>query len=472
MRKILYTVLAVLLVASSAQAQIFGGGSGTGVKTAADCNVAAYFAIGTLCQDTGTAKLYKGTGAAVVELSAGTGGDVVAATVNQTWGNGTGPVVWTYSVTGTDPTLTITAGAFTLNTSLALGANDLTMTGSLGATAARLTKIWAAAAEFTAYPTVNGAAVFDQDVSADGNPSFSTINVVGANSLNLGTAGSLVGGIRFKNATSGYIEVLPATGALGTAGITLPAQTGTVTVGPTSTTAGQVWTATATAGLGAWANVGTITGYPATNSMAYWDSATSMAGAAVGNSKPVCTGAAGIPVACAGTEGTWATVGQQFYLGTSQIAINRGSGALTLAGITLTTPDIGAATGTSLLVTGRVDGTVSVVLSTANAATTISSTSNKSAYYMNRGDSDAHSIYTLPTAAEGLQYCAKNYTGITTVVTFQTSASGQYIDLDGTNSASGGFIHSDAAAGVGACVIGVDATHWVAYPNKGSWTRD
>jgi hypothetical protein len=117
-------------------------------------------------------------------------------------GNGTNPVVWTYSVTGTDATMTVTAGAFTLNTSLALGANDLTMTGSLGATGARLTKIWAAAAEFTAYPTVNGAAVFDQDVSADANPSFGTLNLVSTNALNLGTGSSKAGEARFKNATN------------------------------------------------------------------------------------------------------------------------------------------------------------------------------------------------------------------------------------------------------------------------------
>jgi len=43
-----------------------------------------------------------------------------------------------------------------------------------------------------------------------------------------------------------------------------------------------------------------------------------------------------------------ADVGQTFYIGTTQVAINRASSALTLAGITLTTPDIGVATGTSL----------------------------------------------------------------------------------------------------------------------------
>ena len=43
-----------------------------------------------------------------------------------------------------------------------------------------------------------------------------------------------------------------------------------------------------------------------------------------------------------------AATGQTFYIGTTQVAINRASAALTLAGITLTTPDIGVATATSI----------------------------------------------------------------------------------------------------------------------------
>jgi hypothetical protein len=55
-----------------------------------------------------------------------------------------------------------------------------------------------------------------------------------------------------------------------------------------------------------------------------------------------------------GLEASKADVGQTFYIGTTQVAINRESDALTLAGLTLTTPVIGAATGTSLAVTGAI----------------------------------------------------------------------------------------------------------------------
>ena len=174
------------------------------------------------------------------------------------------------------------------------------------------------------------------------------------------------------------------------------------------------------------------------------------------------------------TDGTYAPVAQTFYIGTTQVAINRASAALTLAGITLTTPDIGAATGTSLLATGRVDGMVGVNVTTD--ATTISSTNNKSAYYINNGDSAAKGIYTLPTAAAGLQYCITLYsehaTGSTAVMKFQTSASGQYIALDGIRTASGGLIKSTGAAGDAACVVGISATEWIAYHSSGTWLKD
>ena len=45
-----------------------------GVKTSTECNAAAYYADGTLCQDTDDNKLYLGTGAAVLEILSTTTG--------------------------------------------------------------------------------------------------------------------------------------------------------------------------------------------------------------------------------------------------------------------------------------------------------------------------------------------------------------------------------------------------------------
>ena len=84
--------------------------------------------------------------------------------------------------------------------------------------------------------------------------------------------------------------------------------------------------------------------------------------------------------------------------------------------------------------------------------------------------------YTLPTAASGLQYCIDNgYNGSnpnTGVLTFATSASGQFIVFtDGTLSATGGNVTSGGAARDGACVYGIDATHWMFLSHSGTWTK-
>jgi hypothetical protein len=169
-----------------------------------------------------------------------------------------------------------------------------------------------------------------------------------------------------------------------------------------------------------------------------------------------------------------AGTGNVFKVNGTQISDKTGTGKVVLdTSPVLTTPNIGAATGASAIVTGRIDGTIGMVLSTAGSATTISSTGNSASYYMNQGDSDAHSVYTLPTAAAGLQYCVKNYTGISRAIKIVPSATGQYIDVDGTlTTNTTGYVISGGAAGDGACVVGVDSTHWVFYSQKGTWTRN
>jgi hypothetical protein len=57
---------------------------------------------------------------------------------------------------------------------------------------------------------------------------FTTLVAGSATSLLLGTAGSAVGSVGFRNATSGTITLAPPTGALGTVTLTLPAVTDTV----------------------------------------------------------------------------------------------------------------------------------------------------------------------------------------------------------------------------------------------------
>lgn len=130
--------------------------------------------------------------------------------------------------------------------------------------------------------------------------------------------------------------------------------------------------------------------------------------------------------------------------------------------------------GPNLIVTGTLDGKAPVTVTTGSTASLGGSFS--SGYTFNQEATAATAItYTLPTAAAGKQYCVSNsYNGsaaTTGTLKVQTSASGQFvIDASGTLSASGGYVISSGVAADAACFVGVDATHWQQYTNRGSWT--
>ena len=142
---------------------------------------------------------------------------------------------------------------------------------------------------------------------------------------------------------------------------------------------------------------------------------------------------------------------------------------------TLVTPVLGAATATSLLASGIVDGQAPVTVTTGTTATL--GGTYKSGYTFNEEGTAATGVtYTLPTAAAGLQYCVANgYNGTaanTGTLEILTSASGQFIIYtDGTISATGGYVISGGAGGDSACVVGVDSTHWRLYVSEGSWAK-
>jgi len=158
------------------------------------------------------------------------------------------------------------------------------------------------------------------------------------------------------------------------------------------------------------------------------------------------------------------------------ISDETGSAALVFANTpTLVTPVIGAATGTSLLVTGNLDGTAPMTVTTSTPVTL--GGTFKSGYTINEHATAATAVtYNLPTAAAGLQYCVGNgYNGSaanTGVLTVATSASGQFIIFtDGTLSATGGNVTSGGAGADFSCFIGVDTTHWLMRPGEGVWTK-
>lgn len=87
--------------------------------------------------------------------------------------------------------------------------------------AAGLGTVTAGAGDLTSNAVVLGAGTVDTKVVAG-------IVSDGTSVFTLGTAGTVAGGIDFKNATSGTLSLRPVTGALGTVTVSLPATTGTL----------------------------------------------------------------------------------------------------------------------------------------------------------------------------------------------------------------------------------------------------
>ena len=160
-----------------------------------------------------------------------------------------------------------------------------------------------------------------------------------------------------------------------------------------------------------------------------------------------------------------------------------------LAGYTGTNKQLVAVTNitpTSVIAAGIVDGLVPVTATTVTSCTLGTASgcdTNKysSGFTFNEyATAGTGVVYTLPTAAAGLQYCVGNgYNGSaanTGTLEFLTSSVGQYIiGVAGVPSASGGYVISNGAAGDAACVVGVkvgaDSTHyWQLYVQRGTWT--
>lgn len=134
-------------------------------------------------------------------------------------------------------TVASASGGFTVSGgALALGANDLTMTGSLGVTGSRLTKGWFSALESTAAPTVGGAAVYysgGTDVTiTDGGTGVSTIPALSvwvANALNtlVTVTPSASQSVRINAAGNAWEAFTPGSGLSGLTDLRLVVANGT-----------------------------------------------------------------------------------------------------------------------------------------------------------------------------------------------------------------------------------------------------
>jgi len=135
------------------------------------------------------------------------------------------------------------AGTYNLNLPVTAGTAGQVLTSQGGSSNAMT---WTTLGAGTGTVTNNGGALTSNAIilGAGGNDSkvAAGFTTDGTSKVILGVAGTSVGSVDFKNATSGTITMQPVTGALGTVTLSLPATTGTVAL-----EAGNVATATALA---------------------------------------------------------------------------------------------------------------------------------------------------------------------------------------------------------------------------------
>ena len=144
--------------------------------------------------------------------------------------------------TGNITVATATGGFTVSGGNLALGTNSLTLTGSLGATGSRATKLWTADIESTNAPTVSGAAVYyvgGTDVAvADGGTGSSTASGARTNlGLAIGTDVQAYDADLADIADGTIANNFTVTGAFDFGGGTLKIPTGT---SPTVNASGKI----------------------------------------------------------------------------------------------------------------------------------------------------------------------------------------------------------------------------------------
>ncbi len=221
-------------------ASVSGSGDVVGPASSTDNSIPRY--------DSTTGKLLQGSGVIVDDSNNMTGiGDMTATTLAVTTftlaNAGTGAFTVAQAVNGT-----MTANRI-LTWNLNDAARTISLTGNLTVPSAATvsgtnTGDQTTIAALTTARTIGGSS-FDGSANVTSFPApgaiggttpaagtFTTVVAGSTTSLLLGTAGSAVGNIGFRNATSGTATVAPPTGALGTYSVTLPNAASTLPIYP------------------------------------------------------------------------------------------------------------------------------------------------------------------------------------------------------------------------------------------------
>jgi len=163
---------------------------------------------------------------------------------------------------------------------------------------------------------------------------------------------------------------------------------------------------------------------------------------------------------------------------TTSNAIPKNSSAGLLSESSLVDNGTNVSTPENLLVTGILDGTAPITITTGTTGN-LGSTYSSGYTFNQEGTAGTGVTYTLPATAVGKQYCVQN-SGTTSVVNSGVLTvyppSSSYVILNGVvNTVGGGGTHgvaSGGAAGDSACFVAIDATHWEVFVGKGTWTEN
>lgn len=218
------------LIQASAACGSGGGGSGT-VNTATVNQVAYYTSTTAVSGDAGMT--YDATTDALTVASLVTNGSGAGSLELE---EGTAPSAVANRVTITAPT-DVTAGGWILSLPTTAGTSGQFLQTNGGgvttwATPSGSGTVTATGGSLTSNSVVLGAGTTDTRVAAG-------IITDGTSKLTLGVAGTSVGSVDFKNATSGTVTLSPVTGALGTVTLSLPARTATVATTTGTLTSGR-----------------------------------------------------------------------------------------------------------------------------------------------------------------------------------------------------------------------------------------
>ena len=145
-----------------------------------------------------------------------------------------------------------------------------------------------------------------------------------------------------------------------------------------------------------------------------------------------------------------------------------GTGKMVFDGTpTLVTPVIGTATGTSLAVTGTLDGKATVYASGATQTVTA-----LSSYVV----CTQNCTITLPTPAAGVQVCARNSNNGNYTIAFAALGGSIYYerpDHTGLGTAGTGTLSASAGITNSICLVGYDSTHYYVWGTPvGTWTAN